>query len=149
MSNLTPLRRSPSAMPVPGEGEGLEHGERQTGESSGGGAGSSSIPLFFFFSRPRPLALSLLLCSLVFSALGWGPWWDPCALWAPQTRHPAAFPNNPGSWKHLVLLSPESLFNIISFLLTFIKTNIGQRTLYTPTRDTLHFDIKKTKQNQT
>lgn len=35
------------------------------------------------------------------------------------------------------------LFNIISFLLTFIKTNIEQRAVYTPTRDTLHFDIKK------
>lgn len=46
-----------------------------------------------------------------------------------------------------MLLSPESLSNIISFLLTFIKTNIEQRTVYTPSRDTLHFDIKKTKQN--
>ena len=43
-------------------------------------------------------------------------------------------------------MSPESLFNIISFLLTFIKTNIEPRRVYTPTRDTLHFDIKnKTK----
>ena len=45
-------------------------------------------------------------------------------------------------------LSSESLFNIISFLLTFIKTNIELRRVYTPTRDTLHFDIKnKTKPN--
>lgn len=148
MSNLTPLRCSPSAMPVPGEGEGLEHGGRE-GKVFWGRGWLTLYPFVLFFSRPCPLALSLLLCSLVFSALGWGAWWDPCALWAPQTLHPAAFPNNPGSWEHLVLLSPESLFNIISFLLTFIKTNIGQRTLYTPTRDTLHFDIKKTKQNQT
>lgn len=98
-----------------------------------------------------PLGLvPLFLGSLRFSALGWVASRDQplCALWVPQTCYPASFPNNPRSWKHLLLLSPESLFNIISFLLTFIKTNIERRTVSTPTRDTLHFDIKnKTKQN--
>lgn len=62
-----------------------------------------------------------------------------CALWVGSpdlTSYPASFPSNLRSWKLLVLLSPESLFNIISFLLTFIKTNIEQRTAYPPTRDT-------------
>jgi hypothetical protein len=46
-----------------------------------------------------------------------------------------------------VLWSPESLFNIISFLLTFIKTHVEQSAVCTPSRDTLYFDIKK--QNKT
>lgn len=69
-------------------------------------------------------------------------------LWGTQPCYPTSPSSDPGSRQHLVLLSPESLFNIISFLLTFIKTNIELRRVYTPTRDTLHFDIKnKRKQN--
>lgn len=69
-------------------------------------------------------------------------------LWGTQRCYPTSPSSDPGSRQHLVLLSPESLFNIISFLLTFIKTNIELRRVYTPTRDTLHFDIKnKRKQN--
>lgn len=108
----------------------------------------NSSPFLCLLLQPSPPLLVPLFPE--FFRLGLGGLEGSATLFAlqfPQSCYPAFFCSSPGSWKHLVLLSPESLFNIISFLLTFIKTNIEHRTVYTPTRDTLHFDIKK--QNKT
>lgn len=142
MLTLASLGCLPFAMPDPREGESLECGERWQRLP---GLRLPVLSFILFFSSP--LCLPLFLCSQRFLAL-LGGISHSGYLWGTQPCYLASPASDPGSRQHLVLLSPESLFNIISFLLTFIKTNIELRRVYTPTRDTLHFDIKnKRKQN--
>lgn len=86
-----------------------------------------------------PCRLPSLLCSEFFSLKVNGLEGSvvPFGPQAPQVYPLASLPGNTRSRKHLVLWSLGILFNMISFLLTFIKTNIEQSTGYTPSRDTL------------